>query len=122
MVWFVMFIMALLGGIVQVVAGFGAAVVMMLALPSFFGMVTASAISGAICVGMVVPLAWKYRRHFNPKSSLVPIAAYLLVSMPIIALVPKMDLDSLKVAFGAFLVLMAVYFLVFSKKIHVEAN
>lgn len=122
MVWFVMFIMALLGGIVQVVAGFGAAVVMMLALPSFFGMVTASAISGAICVGMVVPLAWKYRRHFNPKSSLVPIVAYLLVSMPIIALVPKMDLDSLKVAFGAFLVLMAVYFLVFSKKIHVEAN
>ena len=80
------------------------------------------AISGAICVGMVVPLAWKYRRHFNPKSSLVPIVAYLLVSMPIIALVPKMDLDSLKVAFGAFLVLMAVYFLVFSKKIHVEAN
>jgi len=122
MVWFVVFIMALLGGIVQVVAGFGAAVVMMLALPEFFGMVTASAISGAICVGMVVPLAWKYRHHFNVKSSLVPIAAYLVVSMPIIALVPKMDLAGLKVAFGVFLVLMALYFLVFSERIHVKAN
>lgn len=122
MVWLVVFIMALLGGIVQVVAGFGAAVVMMLALPKFFGMVTASAISGAICVGMVVPLAWKYRKHFNVKSSLVPIAAYLAISMPMIALVPKMDLAGLKVAFGVFLVLMAIYFLVFSSRIHVKAN
>ena len=89
MVWIVMFIMALLGGIVQVVAGFGAAVVMMLALPEFFGMVTASAISGAICVGMVVPLAWKYRRHFRVRSSLIPIAAYLAVSMPSLPWCPR---------------------------------
>jgi len=122
MVWAAMFVVALLGGILQVVAGFGAGVVMMMALPHFYGMVVGSAISGAICVGMVVPLAWKFRRYFSVKIGLVPILTYLAVSTPLIMLVQKLNLDILNMAFGVFLVLISIYFLAFSHRIQIEAN
>lgn len=50
------FLGAAAGGAVQSVTGFGGGVLMMLFLPSMFGLLHASAISASICITLTFPL------------------------------------------------------------------
>ena len=61
MVYLAVALSAALGGFVQSITGFGAAVVMMTILPYFFTMVVAPSVSTSICLGLTVTLAWKLR-------------------------------------------------------------
>lgn len=69
-------IAALAAGAVQTVTGFGAAVVLMLALPRIFGVVTASAVSTSICVALSGMLAWKLRHRTDFKFIALPILVF----------------------------------------------
>ena len=113
---------ALVAGIIQTVTGFGAAVFLMLIMPYFFNMITAPAVTSAITLGLSVTLAWKFRKHINWKVCLFPTLIYLICSTTSISFAKKMNLEYLSVAFGIFLIVLAVYFFVFSERITVQAN
>lgn len=109
-------IAALAAGAVQTVTGFGAAVVLMLALPRIFGVVTASAVSTSICVALSGMLAWKFRKKTNFKMIALPIVVFGVCGIVIINLIKSLDLHIVGILFGAFLLALSVYNLVFAKK------
>lgn len=102
--------------------GFGAAVFMMLFIPHFFDMITAPAVTSAITMGLSLTLAWKFRNHIRWKCCLLPTVVYLIFSTTSISLARKMNLEYLSLAFGVFLIALAIYLFVFSEKITMQAN
>ena len=109
-------IAALAAGAVQTVTGFGAAVVLMLALPRIFGVVTASAVSTSICVALSGMLAWKFRKKTNFKMIALPIVVFGVCGIVIINLIKSLDLHILGILFGVFLIALSIYNLVFAAK------
>ena len=122
MIYAVVACMALLGGTIQTVTGFGGGVVMMLALPYFLGMVRAPALSSIICMGLCYTLAWKFRKYVDFKSLWVPAVAYVTCSVGIISVVDRIDMSVMSLAFGFFLIVLSIYSLVFSKRMRLNAN
>lgn len=122
MAWISVFVMAALAGIVQTVTGFGAGIILMLALPYFFDLVTAPAIASAVCMGATYTLAWKFRKHIDLKSSIVPAIAYVACSLLVIRSVQNMDIGILTVIFGVFLVVLSIYFFFFSNRVRFNAT
>jgi len=122
MIYAVVACMALLGGTIQTVTGFGGGVVMMLALPSFLGMVRAPALSSIICMGLCYALAWKFRKYVDFRSLWVPAVAYVICSVGMISVVDRIDMEIMTLAFGFFLIILSVYSLVFSKRMRLNAN
>jgi len=109
-------------GVIQSVTGFGAGIFMMLFIPYFFDMMAAPALSSAICLGLSVSLAWKFRKKIRLKACLMPAVVYITCSVVTIQMVKSMDLDMLTLAFGLFLVVLAIYFLVISERIAFRAT
>ena len=105
---------AALGGFVQSVTGFGAAVVMMTIFPRFFGMALAPSVSTGICLGLTVALAWQFRRYARRQLILLPTVLYTVSSVLVIRLVGSMDLRLLTVAFGVVLILLGGWLLFFA--------
>lgn len=118
----VVVLIAVVGGIIQTVIGFGGSVFMMLFLPYLFGMVQGAAISSAIALGLSATLAWKFRRHLEWKVCLLPTILYLLASILVLNYIQKIDSGILTPAFGVFLILLALYFSFFAGKVTLKAN
>lgn len=116
MTWLWVILSAALAGVVQSVTGFGAAVVMMLVLPHFFSIPAASSIASAVCLGLNLVLLVKFRRHLDWRLWLLPTIPYLIASTAAIHVVGELDLRLLSAAFGGFLVVLAGYFLLFSRR------
>ena len=81
MVYLAVALSAALGGFVQSITGFGAAVVMMTILPYFFTMAVAPSVSTSICLGLTVTLAWKLRKSIDLKLTLPPTLLYAAASV-----------------------------------------
>ena len=94
---------AAVGGFVQSVTGFGAAVVMMTVFPRYFGMTVAPSVSTGVCLGLSLALAVRFRRHLKLRLILLPTALYTVSSLLAIRWIGAMDLRRLTVAFGIFL-------------------
>ena len=109
-------------GIIQSVTGFGAAIFLMLVVPLFFDMVTAAALSSSIAMGLGITLAWKFRAHIQWNICALPTLVYMVCSVTAIHLVGGIDLDALTLAFGVFLIILALYFLLFSIRMSFAAN
>ena len=113
---------SVMAGVIQSVTGFGSAVFLMLIVPYFYDMVAASAISSSIAMGLGITLAWKFRAHLQWKKVILPTVVYLVGSVGAIQLLGGIDLDALGLAFGIFLIILAAWFLVFSRKIRFTAT
>ena len=109
-------------GIVQTVTGFGAGIFLMLFLPFFFDMLAAPAVSSAICLTLSTSLAWQFRRKILWNVCLLPTLVYMAGSMWAIGMVKSMDMELLTLAFGVFLILLSIYFLLFSSRLTLRAN
>ena len=116
MTYVIVALTAMTAGAVQTVTGFGAAVIMMLALPRIFGVVTAPAVSTSICVALSGALAWKLRKRTNYKLIAMPIIVFGVCGIVVINLIKSLDLRLLGVLFGVFLLALSVYNLAFAKK------
>lgn len=116
MVYFAVALSAALGGFVQSITGFGAAVVMMTILPYFFDMTVAPSVSTSICLGLTVTLAWKLRKNVNLRVTLPPTLLYAVTSVTAIHFIGKMNLHGLTIAFGVFLMILGSYLLLTEKK------
>lgn len=117
MMWGVMVLAALVGGVVQPLTGFGSAVILMIAAQYFFDMTVAPSVVAAICLFQSGNLAWQYRRHIDFRQILPPIALYTVCSLVVINLLQGMDLRVLTTIFGGFLVLLSLYFLFIAKRV-----
>lgn len=113
---------SVVSGILQTVTGFGSAVVLMMVVPSFFDLVTSSAISSSISMGIGIALAWNFRKEIEWKVCVLPAVLYLVSSVAVVYVVKDINLDVLTMAFGIFLVILALYFLLFSDRVSFEAN
>ena len=107
---------AVLAGFLQAVTGFGSPMVLMMVIPYFFDMVTAPAVANSISIWLAATLFWKFRKHIDWSSCLFPTGVFLVFNMIAIQFVKKIDLGFLTLAFGVFLVFLALYFFLFSQK------
>lgn len=112
---FVISLTAVCAGIVQTVTGFGAGIVLMTVMPHFFDMVAASAITSAINLGLTTTLVWRYRRFVRFELVTMPTFVYTLSAIVIINFLSFFNLKKLSIAFGVFLLLLSLYYLVFSE-------
>lgn len=102
---------SLLGGLVQAVTGFGGAIVIMLFLPSILSMNAAPAVSDGITMMLSFAMLYRYRREVKWGQILFPAVCYLLVSTWVIRSSASLDGEKLKLVFGIFLILLALYFM-----------
>ncbi len=116
MVYLAVALSAALGGFVQSITGFGAAVVMMTILPYFFTMAVAPSVSTSICLGLTATLAWKLRKNVDLKITLPPTLLYAVASVTAIHFIGAMDLRVMTIVFGVFLMLLGGYLLLTDKK------
>ncbi len=113
---------ALTAGFIQAVTGFGGALVMMMTLPYFVPMKTATALAGLVCVPMCISIAYRYRSKIQIKKVLLPTAIYLVSSAICIHIAARINLDSLKAVFGLLLIGLAAYFTFFSAKLNLKGS
>ena len=92
------------------VAGFGGGVLMMLFLPSMFGLLHASAISASICITLTFSLAIRFRKAVRLKKLIFPGTIYLAFCLCAIWISPDLPTGPLKLGFGVFLMLLALFF------------
>jgi len=122
MILFYVALIALAAGMVQALAGFGCGIVMMLVLPSLFGILRASGISTAASIAVSAQLAVHYRKHAQLRIILAFAAAYISMSVLMIFCARYFDTYWLTVAFGAYLVLIACYNLLAKKKLRLKGS
>ena len=111
---------ALAGAIIQPLTGFGAAVIMMVAASAFYDMTIAPTIVALICMAQSGTMTWMYRKHIDVKQIALPIGLYTACSLVIINLLGNFDLHVLTALFGAFLIALAAYFLLFAKRVKLD--
>ena len=95
MTYIIMGLAALVGGIIQPLTGFGAAVVLMVVASAFYDMTIAPSIVALICMAQSGVMGWMYRKHIDVKQIALPIGVYTVCSLVIINLLGRFDLHVL---------------------------
>lgn len=116
------FVVTLAAGLVQGVTGFGSAIIMMSILPFVMNLQDASAITNIVSVALTVRLLWDFRRDVAWRLVPLPCVCYFVGSYATLAIVRDMDVRLLKLAFGAFLIVIACYFVFFKAKVKLKTN
>lgn len=116
------FLAAALGGVIQVLTGFGCGIVIMVFLPYLFPMAQAAAISNMITICLIFSFAVKYRKEVRLSSFPVPFLCYAVTSGLAIRLSARLNSAALKPWFGLFLIAVALYFAFVAKNLHLKAN
>ena len=116
LLYLIIALMALIGGTVQGVAGFGAGPVDMMVLPFFFPVNEAVGINAALCVGLNILMLSHYHSYVNFKKVLTAALLYVTVSASMIFCSKYIDQDFMKHVLGVFLIVLSLYYLFFSKK------
>jgi hypothetical protein len=122
MEFFLVFIVMILGGIVQGMCGFGAGLVAMsilsffldykIALPVMF--ITSTVISSQLLI--------KTHEHINWKAFLMPVIFSVLGRIFSMLAVTNLDSTVLKLILGVIIIATAIYQLLYSNKIKIKAN
>ncbi|ETY73179.1 sulfite exporter TauE/SafE family protein [Lactiplantibacillus fabifermentans] len=112
MTWLLVMLPGFLAGLVQGLTGFGAAITMMIFLPSLLPMSQAAGVAGLIMCASVVTLVWKYHRYVHFKQIIVPFLIYASVAAWSVHLGKVLDVQLLRTLLGGLLVCLAIYFTV----------
>ena len=108
---------ALLAGIMQGVTGFGSCIVMMMVFPFLFSIPEGAGLAVAVTIFLSLSVAIRYRKEIQPKK-LIPLAVlYVIVSSVAIRFSSLVDPVLIKRIFGAFMIVLSVYFLFFAKSV-----
>lgn len=111
---------ALFAGYAQMACGFGAGMILIMALKLYFTVTEAPAITQVICTVLSAVMLWPLRHRIRLKEMLVPMICYCGVSALAVLWIKSIDMHLLTVCFGAFLVLLSIYFLLFDKKVRIR--
>lgn len=110
------------GGFVQATTGFGFGIFVMLFFPLYLPLLSASALSQNVSLFLLTRLAWHYRKYTRMSAVVLPAIVYLLVSTLVIWLAPGMELRWLSIVFAVMMIVLAVYMLFFSSRVHMRAS
>lgn len=113
---------AFFAGLIQGVTGFGSGVFLILFYPAFFGVALSSAMCQCLSVSLCIALVIQYRRYVRYKVCLLPLLFYFPSYFLALSAAIRLDTDRLKPVLGIFLIVLSVYFTLFSDKIHIQAN
>ena len=108
---------AFVGGILQGVTGFGAGLVLMMALPMLYPVPSAAAVSGVVFLALCIAMVCHYRAHLKPTKIALPLLAYMALSGSsayLTSVAPDQAL--VKHAFGVFLIALSTYYLVLAPR------
>lgn len=94
----------------------------MLAFPLMFPMLKATALSSFILLWLNLFLMLQYRKYIQPKLIAIPLISYLSCNFLGVQVARLSDVTKLKSVFGVFLIVMALYFIFFDKKIKVSGG
>ncbi len=110
-----------IGSFIQRVCGFGFGIFIMTILPHLLTTLQeATALSGFLSlIQSSVVLAFTYK-HLNIKNLIGIFVVFCITSFFAIKLIETTDTDNLKIILGCVLIILAVYFLLFSNKINVK--
>lgn len=122
MIYAITFFTSLLAGVIQSVSGFGAGIIIMCILPYFFGILSSSAICNFISVFLCILLVFRYRHNVRKEYLIWPAIFFLFGATLSIYFSTQLDLSFLKVILGLFLVILAIYFSLLSKRVKIQAN
>lgn len=116
------FIPAMFGGLIQSLIGFGSSIFTMLVWPMIFPMLKATALSTFTLMWLNILLLIQYRKSIRLNLIAVPLPAYVLCNFLGVQTARMSDVVRLKAYFGIFLIVMALYFIFFDKKIKVKGG
>ena len=109
-------------GFVQRVAGFGLGIFAMLFLPYLMpsGVVVVGACLLSCCTSSYNAI--KYRKNIHFSTMLPPLAAALVVIPIMVRFSMRVPEERMKLLLGAALILLSIYFILFSKRIHIRPS
>lgn len=113
---------ALLAVLIQGVTGFGAGILLMVFYPFCFGMVRSSAMCQLLCAVLCISVVLRYRKYIRLRLCILPLLFYFPMYFGALQISMRIDMDQLKPVLGLFLILLAVYFILYSGKIHISAS
>ena len=106
---------AILAGLLQGLTGFGAGIILMLYLPTFYPVIQCSGIIGAICICLSFIMTLQYINFIKIKKVLIPLSLYILVSTVTILIAPYISSYYLKKGLALFFIVLSFYFLFIKK-------
>ncbi|MBQ5951364.1 MAG: sulfite exporter TauE/SafE family protein [Lachnospiraceae bacterium] len=109
MFWKVFLPVSLLAGLIHGITGFGAGIVVMIALTQFYPVREGAGMSALILLGMIVLMVIRYRKEIRVRQAVLPAVPYVLCSALAIRLSGAIDAGIMKRALGAFLLVLSVY-------------
>ncbi len=116
------FIPSIGGGLVQGTTGFGSGIFVMLFFPMFLPILKSSALSSLCSLCPCLLMAWRYRKHIQPKVVIMPAIFYFTFSALAIRFAANTDMSQLKAVFGLFLIVISLYFIFFADKLRIKPN
>lgn len=102
-------------GLLQGMTGFGAGIILMLYLPTLYTVTGSAAITGAISVVLSGFMVFQYRHFVKFKKVMKPTFLYMIICTLTIMISSTISTVYLKKGLGVFLILLACYYLFFSK-------
>lgn len=108
---------AFLGGVLQGVTGFGAGLVLMMALPMLYSVPSSAAVSGLVFLVLSVAMTVQYRESLQPRKIALPLICYMALSGSS-AYFTSVATDQvlIKRVFGLFLIALSIYYLCFHER------
>lgn len=108
-------LITLIAGFVQGITGFGSSIIVMMVLPTYYTVLQAAGISNAVNIFLNGMMAFRYRKYISIKKVLSPSLLFLLSTTLITYVAMDINEELIKKIFGVFLVILAIYFIFFSK-------
>jgi len=115
MTWLLIILFGFLAGMVQGLTGFGAAIMMMIFLPSILPIAESAGVASLIMVASVLTLVLRYRHDIHIKRIIIPFLVYASVAAWSVHLVRVLDVHLLRMLLGGLLIALSLYF-TFNKK------
>ena len=87
---------ALISGVVQGSCGFGAGIILMIALPFYYPLSQAAGVSCIMNIALIAAMVLRYCKHINLRKVILPLLLYAAVATAAIRLAPYVDQALLK--------------------------
>lgn len=115
-------LISMAGAFTQRVSGFGYGIVVMMVLPYIMQFGAATTLAGVISIISASCVAFSMRKHIKIKQIILPLILYTVTTYLATSFVASADTSLLKRILGGALILLSIYFLLFSKKVKLKAN
>ena len=113
----ILFLPALIAGIIQGTTGFGFGIIVMLIYPHILGVIPSAGISQCVSAFLCLFMVVQYRKHIQWNLLVKPWIIYFPSYFAFIWFVTQINVNFLRPVLGVFLVLLSLYFLRFSSNI-----